>query len=142
MRKVAAFAVKKGWPLPEPTDPLDLLAKQFADAARVEIKQDSRTGNPYRVNHAVPQRAASGQQSFFWVDIDDPKTTPTNMRASLVMRREQMVDDGLQLTFDWEHWNSTRPEDQQIDALPMDLTFDLALRRAARSDDDPPIAAE
>jgi hypothetical protein len=122
--------------MPQPADPLDLLAKQFSDAARLEIKQDSQTGNPYRVNHAVPNRAATGQLSFFWIDIDDPKTTPTNMRASLVMRREQMVDDGLQLTFDLEHWNSTRPEGAQIEPLPMDLTLDLEIRRASREGDD------
>jgi hypothetical protein len=51
------------------------------------------------------------------------------------MRREQMVDDGLQLTFDMEHWNSIRPESEHID-LPMDLTFDIELRRAAQDDAD------
>lgn len=135
MRKVAEFAVKKGWPMPPPTDPIDMLAKQFADAARLEIRQDTRTGNPYRANHAVPRRSPAGQLSFSWVDIDDPKTTLPNMRASLVMRREQMVDDGLQLTFDMEHWNGIRPEEEHID-LPMDLTFDIELRRAAREDDE------
>jgi hypothetical protein len=135
MRKVAEYANRKGWPLPQPVDPLDMLAKQFADAARLEIRQDPKTGNPYRANHAVPRRAATGQLSFGWIDIDDPTITPTNMRASLVMRREQMVDDGLQLTFDMEHWNGIRPADDHID-LPMDLTFDIELRKAAREEDD------
>ena len=135
MRKVAEFAVIKGWPLPRPSDPLDMLAKLFSEAARLEIRHDPGTGNPYRANHAVPKRTVSGQLSFAWVDIDDPKTTPLNMRASLVMRREQMVDDGLQLTFDMERWNSIRKEDEHID-LPMDLTFDIELRRAARDDDE------
>ncbi len=45
-----------------------------------------------------------------------------------------MVDDDLQLTFDMEHWNSIRPEEERID-LPMDLTFDIELRRAAREGD-------
>jgi hypothetical protein len=134
MRKVAEFAVRKGWPLPQPTDPLEALARLFADAARLEIRQDAATGNPYRANHAVPKRAVTGQMSFSWIDIDDPKTTLQNMRASLVMRREQMVDDGLQLTFDMEHWNSIRSSPEHID-LPMDLTFDVALRRAAGDDD-------
>jgi hypothetical protein len=139
MRKVAEFAVKKGWPLPQPTDPLDLLAKQFSDAARLEIRHDPKTGDPYRVNHAVPRRV-SGQMSFSWIDIDDPKTTPINMRASLVMRREQMVDDGLQLTFDMEHWNSIRPKEEHID-LPMRFEEDIQERRAAREDDDDDKAA-
>jgi hypothetical protein len=135
MRKVAEFAVSKGWPLPPPADPIDSLARLFADAARLEIRYDPDTGDPYRANHAVPKRAATGQLSFSWVDIDDPNTKPTSMRASLVMRREQMVDDGLQLTFDMEHWNGIRPESDRID-LPMDLTFDIELRRAAGEDDE------
>ena len=136
MHQVADFAVRKGWPLPKPADPLDTLAKLFADAARLEIRQDPATGNPYKVNHAVPKRSTSGQMSFSWVDMDDPNTKPNSMRASLVMRREQMVDDGLQLTFDMEHWNKIRPESEHIE-LPMDLTFDIELRRAAKEDDDP-----
>jgi hypothetical protein len=123
--------VGKGWPLPRPADPLDSLTKLFADAARLELRLDPKTGKPYRANHAVPR----GQMSFSWVDIDDPKTKPTSMRASLVMRREQMVDDGLQLTFDMEHWNSMRPPGEHIEP-PMDLTFDIALRRAAMDDGD------
>ena len=45
-----------------------------------------------------------------------------------------MVDDGLQLTFDMERWNSIRSEEDHID-LPMNLTFDIELRRAAMDDD-------
>lgn len=135
MRKVAEFAVRKGWPLPRPADPLDTLAKQFADAARQETRRDPKTGNHYRANHAAPTRDASGQLSFGWIDIDDPRVTVTRMRASLVMRREQMVDDGLQLTFDMERWNNIRSPEERIE-LPMDLTFDIELRRAAQDDDD------
>jgi hypothetical protein len=45
-----------------------------------------------------------------------------------------MVDDGLQLTFDMEHWNSIRPEGEHI-ALPMNFEEDIQERRAAREDD-------
>lgn len=40
MKDVAKFAVSKGWRLPTPTNPIDLLARQFADAARAEIRKD------------------------------------------------------------------------------------------------------
>ena len=43
MHKVAKWATRKGWPLPTPQNPLDLLAKQFSDAARVEIRYDKIT---------------------------------------------------------------------------------------------------
>jgi hypothetical protein len=52
-----------------------------------------------------------------------------------VFEREQMVDDGLQLTFDMEHWNSIRSEGERIE-LPIDLAFDIELRRAAMNDED------
>jgi hypothetical protein len=135
MRKVAEFAVRKGWPLPKPLDPLDALAKLFAEAARLEVRQDKDTGRPYRANHAVPNRSPAGQMSFTWIDIDDPTVTPQKMRKSLVMRREQMIDDGLQLSLDMDHWNSIRSEDEYI-SLPMDLTLDVEIRRAALDEDD------
>jgi hypothetical protein len=39
MKELAKFAVREGWKLPTPADPLDILAKQFSDAAREEIKR-------------------------------------------------------------------------------------------------------
>jgi hypothetical protein len=37
MHKVAKWAAGKGWPLPTPPDPLEILAKQFTEAAREEV---------------------------------------------------------------------------------------------------------
>jgi len=128
MHDVAKFAVQKGWTLPKPPDPLDLLASQFSQAAREEIKVDKKTGRPYRVNHAYP-RMLNNQQVFFWLDIDDPKTPRPKMLKSAVNRREQMVGDGLQLTLDLDHWNSIHPK-QEPNMLDMDLTDDIKWRKA------------
>ena len=46
MHEVARFAVSKGWPLPKPSDPFDMLAKQFANAARLEIRHDPEHRKP------------------------------------------------------------------------------------------------
>jgi hypothetical protein len=135
LRKVAEFAIRFGFPLPPPVNPIDRLAKLFAEAARQEIRHDTKTGRPYRANHAVQKPSVAGQLVFSWIDIDDPVTTPQNMRKSLVTRREQMVDDGLQLTLDMDHWNSLRPEAEHI-ALPMDLSLDIEWRKAALDDDE------
>jgi hypothetical protein len=129
--EVAQFAIKKGWPLPTPRSALDLLADQFKDAARQEVRKDRSSGLPYRAYHAVPSSAA--QSSFFWIDIDDPATTPSNMRKSAVMRREQMVDDGVQLSLDLDHWNSTHAEEEKIE-LPMDISPDIEWRKASMGD--------
>jgi len=47
------------------------------------------------------------------------------MQLSLVNRREQMVSDGLMLTYDQDHWNSVHPTEEPIQ-LPMDLTLTLS----------------
>ncbi|CUI01116.1 hypothetical protein [Leisingera aquaemixtae] len=132
MKKVAKFAQLVGWKMPVPKDPLDILAQELARAARDEIKHDKDTGRPYRVNHAVPQK--QGQQTVFvWVDIDE---APRNvMVKSLNLRREQMIGDGLQLTYDADHWNALHPKENQIQ-LEMDLSFDIEIRKHAADAED------
>lgn len=125
MHKVAQFAVRKGWSLPAPTNPMDALAKQFSKAARQEIRRDTDTGRPYRANHAVTSTQGSSQLTF-WVDIDEaPRRV---IHKSLINRREQMVGDGLQLTLDADHWNSVNPAEEPI-TIPMDFTDDIEWRK-------------
>jgi hypothetical protein len=124
MKKVAHWAIGKGWPLPVPRNPLDILASNFADAAREETRRDTETGRPYRANHSFVVTQGS-EQLHLWIDIDEADRGP--FLKSAVTRREQMVGDGLQLTLDIEHWNSINADKEPID-LPMDLTFDIQLR--------------
>lgn len=126
MKDVARFAVSNGWKLPSPSDPLDILAKDFSDAAREEIKHDKKTGHPYRVNHAI--RQGRGQQLHLWIDIDEAPRKP--MLKSLIQRREQMVGDGLQLTYDADHWNSVHEREEPI-IMPLDFTDDIEWRKNA-----------
>lgn len=132
MHKVAAFATKRGWPLPKPADPLDMLAKQFSQAAREEIRYDAETGRPYRANHALTT-SQGGQQMTFWVDIDEAPRK--SMVKSLVNRREQMVGDGLQLTLDADHWNGIHQDEEPI-VMPMDFTDDIAWRKNAPDEEE------
>jgi hypothetical protein len=132
MKEVAKLAVKMGWKMPQPKDPLDLLAKEFTDAARLEIRTDKNTGNPYRAYHSLFD-AHDGEQPSTWIDIDD-KPPRSKMLKSLVKRREQMIGDGLQLTFDAEHWNSICPTEEPIQML-MDFTEDIQWRMNAPKDD-------
>lgn len=131
MHKVAEFAVRKGWSLPAPTNPMDALAKQFSKAARQEIRRDKDTGRPYRANHAVTSTQGSVQLTF-WVDIDEaPRRV---IHKSLINRREQMVGDGLQLTLDADHWNSINPNETPI-TIPMDFTDDIEWRKNTPDED-------
>ncbi len=132
MKEVAKWAASKGWPLPIPKDPLDVLAQQFSDAAREETRRDKKTGRAYRANHHYKDWRG-GKQYDFWIDIDETERGP--FLKSAVIRREQMVGDGTQLTVDMMHWNSINPEKEPVD-LPMDLTFDIELRLNAPNDDE------
>ena len=124
MHEVAAFAISRGWPLPPPVSSLERLAKNFSQAAREETRQDGKTGNEYRVYHAFkPDGKAQG---VLWVDIDEAPRK--NMLKSAVMRREQMVGDAVQLTFDLDHWNRVNPSEEPIE-LPMDFQPDVEWRK-------------
>lgn len=136
MEAVARLAMQMGWKPPPEVSAVDRLAKQFKDAIRQDVRHDGKTGRPYRGFHAVPKHSTDGQLTFSYIDIDDPKTKPESFRKSCVMRREQTVDDMLQLFFDQTHWNATRPPEQQVEILPADLGFDVELRLAARDDKD------
>src|SRR4051812_28955548 len=103
MHKVAKWAAGKGWPLPTPPNPMDLLAREFTEAARDQIGHDKATGKPYRIYHALKTMHGATQLHLF-VDIDE--ATRSQMLVSLVNRREQMVSDGLMLGYDQDHWNS------------------------------------
>jgi hypothetical protein len=82
---------------------------------------DKETGHPYRVNHAYKVG-----QAMFWINIEEAPREP--MRKSLIARREQMVDDGLQLTYDADHWNRINSEDEPIQ-IPLDFTDDIQWRK-------------
>lgn len=127
MREVAKFAVVKGWPLPAPVSPIDRLAKDFSTAAREEIRHDKVTGKPYRANHAIAV-SQGNTQLHLWIDIDEAPRKP--MLKSLMMRREQMVGDGLQLSLDADHWNNIHADDEPIN-IPMDFTDDIEWRKNA-----------
>jgi hypothetical protein len=128
MHDVAAFAQKMGYKMPVPKTPIELLAAQLSDAARVETRIDSKTGRPYRANLAV-----TTPQGVLWTDIDE---APRHVaHKSFTQRREQMVGEAVQLTLDIDHWNSVNPADMPID-MPMDFAPDIEWKFNAPPDED------
>ena len=127
MHKVAAYAKSIGWKMPTPPSDVDMLAKLFADDAQAERKYDKQTGKPYRAYQAIP--VSSGQLNLF-VYVDTDEATRSQMVKSTVHRREQIVTDAYSLTLDLDHWHSVNLNEEQIE-LPLDLTFDVELRKAA-----------
>jgi hypothetical protein len=132
MHKLAEFAESKGWPLPKPSRPIDLLAKEFARAAREEVRRDPVTRRPYRVNHAFTI-TQGGEQLTLWVAIDE--ATRPQMLMSSTSRREQTVSDLVQLTLDVEHWNRVNAAKEPI-VVQADLTDDVQWRINAPTDEE------
>lgn len=127
MHDVARFATSKGWEQPEPIDPIDRLARAFSRAAREQTKKDPVTGRPVRVNHAV----INGQQTL-WYDID---TAPRRaMHKALTQRREQVIGDVVQLTFDAEYWSASHPTEAPIE-IQADFTPDVEWRKNAEPEE-------
>ena len=124
MHDVAKYAVSMGWPLPKPKTALDRLAEQFSGAAREEVRRDEVTGKPYRANLAVTTWQGS-QQTTLWTDIDE---APRNIaHRSFQQRREQMVGDAVQLSFDVMHWNRVNESEKPI-GMEMDFNDDVQWR--------------
>lgn len=124
MHDVAKYAVSMGWPLPKPKTALERLAEQFSGAAREEIRRDEITGKPYRANLAVTTWQGN-QQTTLWTDIDE---APRNIaHRSFQQRREQMVGDAVQLTFDVLHWNRVNEAEEPI-KMEMDFNDDVQWR--------------
>ena len=121
MREVAEAWAKAGGPLPKPKDAIEVLAKEFARAESEEIKYDEVTGEPYRANICYDEKRGD-KQLRFWGDTD--KASRDKMHKNYILRRENMVGDGLQLTLDLKHWNRINSNEEPI--IPdLDLTDDV-----------------
>lgn len=131
MHQVAELAEKMGWKRPTPPTALDIMAKQFSDAARELTENSPITGRPFRVFHAYPLGVGQG---MLWGDI--AAIDRKKMRKSAVMRREQSVGDMLQLTLDLEHWSLIHPTEEPL-TLPNDLAPDVDWRLKAMDGNNP-----
>jgi len=132
MREVAKFALRKGWPRPKPLTAEERVARDFARAARAEEQYDEVTKRPYRVNHAYVG-VRDGVQMMLWDRMDAIQRGA--MRASLGMRRQQMVDDGYHISCDTERWNATHVKEEPLN-LSFNLTNDIEERKNAADIDD------
>jgi hypothetical protein len=127
MREVAKYALAHGWRPPPPVTIIDLVAKELTRAAREELKYDAETAKPYRVWHAYKVEQGDDQLTL-WVDIDEAPRGP--MLKSLTWRREMMVDDGVQLKRDADHWNRANLGKSDPINLEFDLSPDIEWREA------------
>ena len=117
MKEVAAQAERMGWKMPKPKTPLEILAAQFSDSQREEVRKDEVTGRPYRANLAVSEWHGM-TQTVLWTDID---VAPRHVaHKSLTQYRDQMVGEAMHMTLTADHWNRVNPTAEPIN---MELDF-------------------
>lgn len=132
LKKFTRWMEKKGWKMPVPPDPHDILAKQVADALREETRKDATTGLPYKVN--LNYSVDGTGHGVFWVDVDEAKRN--TVVKCLVNRRDQMVGDAYQLTLIQDHWNNEHPGEEPIQ-MQLDFQPDVNWKKAGGDEQTP-----
>jgi hypothetical protein len=125
MKEVAAMAQKMDWKMPVPPDPLEILAKQFSQAAGEETRTDKETNRVYKANLAITERR-HGKQLTFWIDVDD-NPPRHRMVKGLNNYREQMVGEAIIGKNTAEYWNKKNPDQPPL-PFDTDLTDDVNWR--------------
>lgn len=121
MKQVAAMAAKMNWKLPKPKAAIDLLAQQFSDAQREEVRTDEVTGRRYRANLATSDRRGI-EQYVLWTDIEVASRFIAH--KSLNQYRDQMIGEAVMMTTTAEHWNRVHPSEEPLN-MPLDFGPDV-----------------
>lgn len=120
-----ALALKaQGAKMPEPKSPVELMAKEISAALREETRYDNVLKKDYRSNVYYTERQGDKQLTF-WADID--RVNRKKMHKNYILRRDQMVGDGTQVSIDILHWNRINPTEEPIQP-DLDLTHDVEWR--------------
>ena len=123
-REAVQWGVLNGLIKAPEVDPLAKLAEDMSTALREEYATDAE-GRRYRVNHAV-RVTRGGVQYTFWAMME--AAPREHMQKAFIQRREQIVDDCVQLATDVEAYNSMKKDQTPIPML-FDFRDDVAERR-------------
>src|SRR5665213_1602340 len=123
MHEVAGLAKEMGWKMPVPPDPLEMLAKQFSEAAGEETRLDKVTKRVYKASLAITERAKDGRQMTLWIDVDD-NPPRHRMAKGLHLYREQLVGEAVIGKNTADHWSRIKPAQPPL-PFETDLTDDV-----------------
>jgi hypothetical protein len=120
---VAAWAFRNGLHKPSVKTVIDAIAADIAQVFREEYRVD-RHGRRYRAKHATRHKQGNKTLSL-WADLDDPNAPHSHFVKSFAQRRQQVVDDCVQLKTDVDVYNEKRHPVEPIQ-VPLDFTLDVA----------------
>ena len=124
-----AWLQRKGYQMPSPPTPEQVLAKQIVKALKEETREDPETGETYKVNVSFATDDAGN--GVLWVDIDE---APRHKMVKVAKQRNnQIVADAVQLELLLDHWNKHNPEEEPI-TFDRDLSFAIDLAKAVREE--------
>lgn len=132
MSQVAVWADGRGFEMPTPPTPAELLARQLQRAARM-ITRSGDDSVPYRAYHAYTE-IVNGEPRRNWFDMEGPAATKSKVEKSLKLRREQALDICVHIKVDENQWNRMRP-DQSIQ-LDFEFNDEVTWRLAAPGDEE------
>ena len=128
--QVYPWACANGLYEPPREDPARTFRRRMAKALAQEHRTDSR-GRRHRSKLPVTVTTSGGKQQTFWADID--QMPPKEFQKNVAQRRNQIVADCVQLSFDVDHYNDEHPAGKPIQ-LVLDFEALAALHRGNQLD--------
>lgn len=109
--EIAEFLKAEGWPMPQPKDPIDILAKDIASAQREEMIFDEVLGESYNANICYPVDKGE-KQLVLWGELD--RADRKKVVKNVALRRDQVVGDLVQVEINVRHWNRINPNETEV----------------------------
>jgi hypothetical protein len=121
MHEVAEAWEKAGNKMPRAKTSIDILAKEFAKAARDELFYDDVLREPYNASICYPKQVGD-KQLMFWVDTD--KASRKKIVSNVALKRNNAVGNLTQATKTVMHWNRIHPKEEPVQ-MELDLGPDV-----------------
>jgi len=122
MEHFAIWMRDRGWPVPIPPDPMELLAKQLKDSICEETRHDEKTGQPYKPHLSYAPNGVG--QGTLWQMVDVDEAERKVVLKYLIQRRENNVGDIYQMELIQDHWNNIHPDEEPIE-MKLDYKPDI-----------------
>lgn len=120
-RAIVEWAVKRGYEMPTPPTPQEMLVRLLSHAATAARRKDSKTSLLYRAALAY-RKKVKGEERTFWFDPDGPTATFEKILASFHSRKEKALNILVSAAASVEHWLVSHPKDREQKELELGIS--------------------